>query len=169
MEEGKKRKNKLIRIAIVLIIATILIAAAIQVYMGNILTASLIRSLETFELDSVSYPSVQPDEVELNVTFTLENSGTFRIVVERIDISFFVENNDIGGIRVDATQEILPNNTVVYFAIHFVTDEKILNILRTNSYNLKMSGTITGYSNFLFIQSRQRKLVNAFENVNGLS
>lgn len=169
IEEKTIRRKKLIRIAIIVIIATALITAAIHVYMSNLITTSLIRSLETFELDRVEYPSAQPDEVELNVTFTLRNSGNFRIVVERIDISFFVENNDIGGVKVAATQELLPNDTAVYFAVHLVTDEKILNILRNNSYNLKVSGTITGYTNFLFVESRQRKLVNAFENVDGVS
>jgi len=168
IEEKKLRRKKLIRLAVIVIIATVLIAAAIQVYMNNVLAASLIRSLETFELDSVSYPSIQPDEVELNVTFTLENSGSFRLVVEKIDISFLVENNDVGGVRVDAAQEILPGDTAIYYAVHLVENEKILSILRSSSYNLKVSGTITGYSNFLFVESRVRKQVNVFESVSGL-
>lgn len=169
IEEKKLRRKKLIRLAVIVIIATVLVAAVIQVYMGNVLTVSLIRSLETFELDRVEYPLVQPDEVELNITFTLRNSGNFRIVIERIDISFFVENNDVGGVKVAATQEILPGDIAVYFAVHPVEDEKILNILRSDSYNLKVSGTITGYSNFLFVESHQRKQVNVFESVGGLS
>ncbi len=169
IEEKKLRRKRLIRIAAIVIIATLLATAAIQVYMNNVLVASLIRSLETFELDSVSYPLVEPDEVELNITFTLENSGGFRLVVERIDIRFFVENNDIGGVAVDVGEEILPGATAVYYAVSPVDDDQILTILRSSSYDLKVSGTITGYSDFLFVESRVRKQVNVFESVGGLS
>ena len=166
-EEEKTRRRKLVRIILALIIVIALITVTLQIYLGNALNASLIRSLNTFELSSVTYPSIQPSEVELNITFLMRNPTDFTMSVESIDISFSVNNIDIGGINVDTTQKLLPGDSTFFYALHNVNDANVLNSLRDETYSLKVAGTISGHSSYLFFNSHQRRQVSIFENEPG--
>ena len=168
LKEEKTRRKKLVRIILALIIVIALIIVALQIYLGNTLNASLIRTLDTFELMSVTYPSVQPSEIELNLTFFMRNPTEIPMSVESIDISFSVNTLDIGGINVDTAQSLLPGDSTFFYALHYVNDANVLNSLRDETYSLKVAGTISGQSSYLFLNSHKQRQVSIFENLAGL-
>lgn len=152
-ERTSRRRRTLIRIGLLSIPIAILVAAATYLYLNNALTDALFQSLGTFQIASVTYPTVEPDRVDLNITFRIENPTEYSITIERIRISFAIDNKDIGGINVSPNQTLgAGENTAIYF-IHSVREDRVLNSVRSQTYILTVTGRIRGSARYSFLQT----------------
>lgn len=167
-KEKTGRRKKLLRVAIVLALVFVLAVAAIYIHLNNIITAALTQSLRTFKIASVTYPSVQLNPVEVNITFILKNPTDFSITVETIIISFSIDDRDIGGVTVYPTQNLPAGENTYFYFIHTVTNEDVLNSVRNSTYKLSVNGRIGGSARYLFVQAHVGRRVVFSQKAHGI-
>jgi LEA14-like dessication related protein len=163
------RTRKLLRIAVIIMLVTMLAIVAIHVHYSNALSSALVTSFGTFRVASVTYPTVTADLVELNITLTLDNPSEFPITAEAIALSFFVDEESIGNIAIPL-EEVIPAANAHYFhSVQNITDADVLASLRKSTYVLKISGEISGAASFLFVQAEANKRLNLSKLVEGVA
>lgn len=168
IEESNSKKKKLSYIIIILISIISIGTITTYTYFTNSLNSALKRSLETFNLVSVSSTPLT-EGVELNITYILQNPTAFPITIKTIAISFAIDNIDIGGKNIDDV-----NNTVsaressyFYFFRH-VTDETVLRSFQNVTYKLSVAegSWISGSTKFLLLQAHATKSIASSEIIN---
>jgi hypothetical protein len=169
LRREKTRKKKWTYTLIALTLAAILAGAIIYVNLSNTLTAALIKASSTFRRFSVTYPSVEPNSVDINITFILNNPTDFAVTVESIFVSFSIDNNDIGEVVVFPSQNIPAGEHSFFYFIRHVTNENVLKSLRNQTYGLKVTGKLGLSANYFFIQSRWDRNIAFFETATGIS
>jgi len=150
----EKTRKKWTYVLIALTLAAILAGAVIYVNLSNTLTAALIKASSTFRRFSVTYPSVEPDSVDINITFSLNNPTDFAVTVESIFVSFSIDDKDIGEVAVFPSQNVPAGESSFFYFIRHVTDENVLKSLRNQTYRLSATGKLGVSANYFFIQSR---------------
>ncbi len=170
MKKRKSDRRRTLRyVILVLALAAILAVAAIYINFNSTLVAALGNSLNTFRLTEVTYPTVEPDSIDLNISFILRNPSDFAVTVESIIIYFSVDDRDIGGVSISPGQDIPAGESSFFYFIRHVTDDPVLNSVRNQTYRLGVEGRIDVSARFFFVQSvRDRRLVFS-ERVTGTS
>jgi len=161
------RRRKLLRIAIVLALVFIIAIAAVYNFLHSTLTVALMESLSTFKVAKVGYPSVQPDSIQLNITYSLENPTDFSIIVETIAISLSVNGKHLIGVNLPLNEDLPAGAKTFFHSIRDVTDKNILNSIRNQTYTLGVEGEIVGSTSYLFVQAHINKELASFESIKG--
>ena len=162
------QRRKLLRVALLVLLAIVIGVAAIYIYYSNALSSALATSLGAFRVVSVTYPIITPDLVEVNITLALDNISEFPITVKAITLSFFINEKSIGEISVPLDETVSAGHSHPFYSIQNVTDTGVLESIRKSTYVLKINGEIHGTASFLFIQTSASKRLNFSKLVEGL-
>lgn len=162
--EKADRRKKLLRVLVVLVLIIVIAIAAIYTHLNNAFTVALMESLSTFEVTRVEYPSIQPDSIQLNITFTLKNPTDFPISIEAIIISLYIDEKHIIGVNLPLNENLPAGEDTFFYSIHDVTSNDVLSSIRSQTYTLRVEGEIVGSTSYLFVQTHVRKGL-AFSNV----
>lgn len=149
---------------ITVILITIIGTFSTYTYFTNSLNSALKKSLETFNLTSVSGTPIT-EGVELNITYILQNPTEFPVIVETIIISFAIDNIDIGGVNIAPNKTVSASESSYFYFIRFVTDETVLNSLQNETYKLSVTegSWISGSTGFLLFQVHATKSIASSE------
>ncbi len=160
IEEGSSRRKKLKYILIIAILIIIIGIFSVYTHFNNSLNSALKRSLETFNLISVSSTPIT-DGVELNITYILRNPTEFPIIVETIIISFAVDDVDIGGINISPNKTILASESSYLHFFPSVKDTRALNSLKNDSFKLSITegSSMSGSTAYLFFHAHSTKSI----------
>ncbi|MCK4477557.1 hypothetical protein KAU88_03390 [Candidatus Bathyarchaeota archaeon] len=151
------RRKKLLRVLVVLALIIVIVIAAIYNYLNNTYTVALMESLSTFEVTRVEYPSIQPDSIQLNITFILKNPTDFPISIEEIIISLYIDEKYIIGVSLPLNENLPAGEDTFFYSIHDVTGNDVLSSIRSQTYTLRVEGEIVGSISYLFVQARVHK------------
>lgn len=154
--------------AIVLALVTIIAVAAVYTYLNNTLAGALMQSLGTFRVVSVTYPSASPDSVTLNITFMLRNPTDFPITLERIIVSFSVDDRDIGFLDLFPAQYLPAEEKTFFHFIRSVKNENVLRSFEKPTYILWVEGKIVGSLNYLFVDTSSTRRLAFSQTVGGI-
>jgi len=156
-EKKADRRKKLSRIMVVLALIIIIAVAAIYTHLNNTFTVALMESLSTFEVTEVEYPSIQPDSIQLNITFILKNPTDFPISIETIIISLNINEKYIIGVNLPLNENLSAGEAIFFYSIRDVTGNDVLSSIRSQTYTLRVEGEIVGSISYLFVQTHVRK------------
>ncbi len=169
MKNRKKSRRKFIRALLALALVAVIILAAVYVHLTNVLSATLLESLGTADIEEVTYSDITPGSVDLNVTWSLMNPTDHTITLERIVVYFSVDDRDIGGVEVPLNQELPPDGIHHFSMIQSVRDTQVLESLNNPTYVLKVrQGSIGGSARYLFFQTRISKRLGFSRTIEGI-
>lgn len=167
-QEADGRRKKLTWVILTLTLIIVVALAALYVNFSNVLNNALQRSLSRFSMDSVAYPMVNLDAVDINITFILENPSDLTITVEVILLSFWVDDEDIGTVSVMPHQEAPPGEASYFYFVRHVTDITVLESFQNPNYELRIEGRISGSARYFFIEATLEKSVDSIQTVSGI-
>lgn len=156
-EKKADRRKKLLRIMVVLALIIIIAVAAIYTHLNNTFTVALMESLSTLEVTRVEYPSIQPDSIQLNITFILKNPTDFPISIEEIIISLYINEKYIIGVNLPLNENLPAGEDIFFYSIRDVTGNDVLSSIRSQTYTLKVEGEIVGSISYFFVQTHVHK------------
>lgn len=170
LEETRGGKRKKLAWATAAVAIMVIIAfAVVYVNLNSALNSALFQSLNTFDLVSVAYPSVSPDTVDLNITFSLENPTSYTTKVSAIMLSFRVDEKDIGSVNFEPNQDLPPGEENFFYFFRHVTDENILMSFNNQTYNLVIKGKISASVSHFFVGASRSRDIDSIREVNGIS
>ena len=166
-EETNRRKLK--RIFLVTGLALFILIAVNYLHLNNTLGTALRQTLRTFDMVEVTYPSTSTEIVYLNITFIINNPTDFPMTIESINIRFEVGSIEIGGMNIAPSQDIPAGEYTHFQFTYAVSNADVLITLQKESYGLRMDGSISGSTRFLFVQTSATRTYGSYKTVAGIS
>jgi len=150
-----------------LIITVLLIAVFAVVYLDTSATlhSGLARSLETFQLYSVSIANetVVPPSIDLNVSFFMRSLADFTITVDSTSILMYINNKAIGTVAPigkGLTFVVRPKENVTLYSIPHIINSEIIDDIRKPPYIFSANGTISAYAQYLFVTESDTRVIS---------
>ena len=160
IQEGDDGRKKLKYAVIAAILIIVIGIFSVYTYFNNSLNSALKRSLETFDLISVSSTPIT-DGVELNITYILRNPTEFPIILETIITSFTIDDIDIGGINISPNKTIPASESSYFHFFPIVKDARVLNSLENETFKLSITegSSMSGSTAYLFFHAHSTKSI----------
>lgn len=162
------KRRRLVWAILVPTIMVITVLAVFYVNLNSALNSALSQSLNTFDLVRVEYPSVSPDVVDVNITFSMENPTNYTVEVNAIVLSFWIDDKDIGTVNIEPNQDFPPGEESFFYFFRHVTDEDVLTSISTQTYELTIRGKISASAGDFVVSASRSKDIDHVREVDGI-